>query len=67
MRFLEITLGDGVEAGTRAVVRQGTRIATGAMVGMGAVVLNDFEPNTCVVGNPARVLRELPPFGSDHV
>lgn len=62
-----VTLGDGVEVGTRAVVRQGTRIGTGAMVGMGAVVLSDVPENTCVVGNPARVLRALPPFGIDHV
>lgn len=53
---------DGVEIGTGAAIRQGTRIGRGAMVGMGAVVVSDVAPNECVVGNPARRLRTLPPF-----
>lgn len=53
---------DGVEIGTGAVIRQGTRIGRGAMVGMGAVVTRDVAANECVVGNPARRLRMLPPF-----
>lgn len=61
-----VTLEDGVEIGTGALIRQGVRIGRGAMVGMGAVVLSDVPANTCVVGNPARVLRHLPPFGEVH-
>lgn len=62
-----VTLEDGVEIGTGAVIRQGVRVGRGAMVGMGAVVLSDVPANTCVVGNPAKVLRELPPFGDENV
>jgi acetyltransferase-like isoleucine patch superfamily enzyme len=29
------------------------------MVGMGAVVVKDVEPNTVVVGNPARPVKDL--------
>jgi acetyltransferase-like isoleucine patch superfamily enzyme len=61
-----VTLEDGVEVGTGALIRQGVRVGRGAMVGMGAVVLSDVTANTCVVGNPARVLRQLPPFGEAH-
>ncbi len=61
-----VTLEDGVEVGTGALIRQGVRIGRGAMVGMGAVVLSDVPAKTCVVGNPARVLRQLPPFGEAH-
>jgi sugar O-acyltransferase (sialic acid O-acetyltransferase NeuD family) len=61
-----VTLEDGVEVGTGALIRQGVRVGRGAMVGMGAVVLSDVLANTCVVGNPARVLRQLPPFGEAH-
>lgn len=61
-----VTLEDGVEVGTGALVRQGVRVGRGALVGMGAVVLADVPANTCVVGNPARVLRQLPPFGDAH-
>lgn len=53
---------DGVEIGTAAAIRQGTRIGRGAMIGMGAVVTRDVGANECVVGNPARLLRTLPPF-----
>src|SRR5438477_614422 len=37
-------------------IRQRGRVGTGALVGMGAVVLSDVEPGAVVVGNPARVL-----------
>lgn len=53
---------DGVEIGTAAAIRQGTHIGRGAMIGMGAVVTRDVGANECVVGNPARLLRTLPPF-----
>jgi len=61
-----VTLEDGVEVGTGALIRQGVRVGRGAMVGMGAVVLSDVPANTCVIGNPARALRQLPPFGEAH-
>ncbi len=57
-----VTLGDGVEIGTGAAIRQGVRVGRGAMVGMGAVVTRDVGENECVVGNPARLLKMLPPF-----
>ena len=52
---------DGVDTGTRAVLRQGTqdrplRIGTGAVGGTGAVVTKDVAPGSTVVGNPARPL-----------
>lgn len=58
-----VVVEDGVEIGTGALVRQGVRLGKGAMVGMGAVVLSDVPANSCVVGNPARLLRKLPEFG----
>jgi sugar O-acyltransferase (sialic acid O-acetyltransferase NeuD family) len=42
--------------GSGAVVRQQIRIGSGALVGMGAVVVKDVEPETTVVGNPAKTL-----------
>jgi acetyltransferase-like isoleucine patch superfamily enzyme len=32
-----------------------------AFVGAGAVVVKDVPPGVVVVGNPARVLRDVPP------
>lgn len=57
-----VTCEDGVEIGTGAAIRQGIRIARGALVGMSAVVTRDVAANACVVGNPAHLLHQLPPF-----
>jgi sugar O-acyltransferase (sialic acid O-acetyltransferase NeuD family) len=57
-----VTIGSGVEIGTGAVIREGVRLGDGCMVGMGAVVVKDVPPNTVVVGNPAKPLKELDPW-----
>ena len=56
-----IHIGDHAYIGTGAVIRQGRsgdplRIGVGAVVGMGAVVIDDVAPGTTVVGVPARRL-----------
>jgi sugar O-acyltransferase (sialic acid O-acetyltransferase NeuD family) len=56
-----VTVGEHVYIGAGARVRQGVQIGAGALLGMGAVVVRDVEPDTVVVGNPARPLpRPLP-------
>ncbi len=50
-----VTLEDGVFLGTGAVVNPGCRIGAGAVVGSGAVVVDDVPPGVTVVGVPARV------------
>ena len=35
------------------------KIGEGAIVGAGAVVIDDVPPYTMVVGNPAKILRKL--------
>ncbi|MFN0253024.1 MAG: acyltransferase [Kofleriaceae bacterium] len=55
-----ISIGDGAWIGARAIVLRGVTIGEGAIVGMGSVVTKDVAPNTVVVGNPARVVKELP-------
>jgi sugar O-acyltransferase (sialic acid O-acetyltransferase NeuD family) len=57
-----VKIDSGVEIGTGACIREGIRIGEGAMVGMGAVVVKDVEPNTVVVGNPARPVKNLQPW-----
>lgn len=57
-----VTTGKGVELGTSAALRQGVSIGAGSMVGMGAVVTKNVEENFAVVGNPAKPLKQLPPF-----
>jgi sugar O-acyltransferase (sialic acid O-acetyltransferase NeuD family) len=50
------TIQAGAFLGAGAVLSPGITIGTGAVVGAGAVVIRDVEPETVVVGNPARVL-----------
>ena len=54
-----VRIGDHAYIGSGAIIREGRRghrttIGKGAVVGMGAVVLDDVPPGITVVGNPAR-------------
>jgi sugar O-acyltransferase (sialic acid O-acetyltransferase NeuD family) len=44
--------------GQACTVRQCVRIGRGSLIGMGAVVVNDVPPNSVIVGNPGRRLRD---------
>lgn len=54
-----ITVEDNVWIGGSATILGGVTIGKNAIVGAGAVVTKNVEPNTIVVGNPARVLRKI--------
>ena len=47
----------GASIGSGAVILGGIRIGAKALIGAGAVVTRDVQPNEIVVGNPARVHR----------
>ncbi len=53
------TIRRGARVGGGAVLCPGIEIGEEAFVGAGAVVTKDVAPRTIVVGNPARVLREV--------
>ena len=50
----DVTIGNRVWIGYRAVIMPGVRIGEGAVVAAGAVVTKDVEPFTIVAGVPAR-------------
>jgi maltose O-acetyltransferase len=52
-----VDIGSDVWIGSGAIIMPGVTIGDGAVVGAGAVVLEDVAPNTIVVGNPARLLK----------
>lgn len=52
-----VQVGEGADIGAGAVVLPDCSIGRGAVVGAGAVVTRNVEPNTTVVGVPARALR----------
>ena len=52
------TIGHDVWIGSRAIVLRGVTVATGAIIGAGAVVVRDVEPYGIVLGAPAQLLRQ---------
>lgn len=52
-------MGDGVMI--RRLVIGGITIGDNTVVGAGSVVTRDLPANVIAVGNPAKILRELPP------
>jgi maltose O-acetyltransferase len=54
---LPIVIGDGAWIGANVVVLGGVTIAAGSVVGAGAIVTVNTEPNGIYVGVPARLLR----------
>lgn len=55
----EITIGNNCFIGCNSIILKGTVIGDGCVIGAGAVVAGKFEPNSVIVGNPARVIRTL--------
>jgi acetyltransferase-like isoleucine patch superfamily enzyme len=53
------TIRRGARVGGGAVLCPGVEIGEDAFVGAGAVVVRDVPPRVVVVGNPARVLRDV--------
>jgi acetyltransferase-like isoleucine patch superfamily enzyme len=54
------TIRRGARIGGGAILCPGVEIGEEAFVGAGAVVVSDVPPRVVVVGNPARVLRDVP-------
>ena len=54
------TIRRGARVGGGAVLCPGVEIGEEAYVGAGAVVVGDVPPRVIVVGNPARILRDVP-------
>jgi sugar O-acyltransferase (sialic acid O-acetyltransferase NeuD family) len=55
-----VHVGEGADVGIGASVIQGKAIGAWSVVGAGAVVIGDVEPDTTVVGCPARVVERRP-------
>lgn len=58
-QLVQTTVKRGVTIGSGATILCGVEIGENAMIGAGSVVVQDVPANSVVVGNPARVIREL--------
>src|SRR5690606_30839742 len=56
-----VVLGDFVWVGARAIILKGVTVGDGAVIAAGSVVTQNVPANTLVAGQPARVVRQLPP------
>lgn len=50
----KVEIGEGAYIGSGATIIQGLKIGQYSVIGAGSVVIRDVEPDTVVVGNPAR-------------
>jgi maltose O-acetyltransferase len=55
-----VVIGNGCWIGARAIILPGVTIGEGSIVGAGAVVTKDCEPNSLYAGSPAHLIRRLP-------
>jgi sugar O-acyltransferase (sialic acid O-acetyltransferase NeuD family) len=55
-----VHIGEGADVGIGASVTQGNSVGAWSIVGAGAVVIDDVDPDTTVVGCPARVVDRRP-------
>ena len=53
-------IGRAARVGAGAVLRPGITVGEEAFVAAGAVVIDDVDPRTVVMGVPARQVREVP-------
>lgn len=56
-----MTIGHNVWIGGRAVINPGVTIGDNAVIASGAVVTKDVPTSTVVGGNPAQIIKRLPP------
>jgi sugar O-acyltransferase (sialic acid O-acetyltransferase NeuD family) len=55
-----INIGEGTFIGAGTVIIPGVKIGKWSIVGAGSVVIKDIPDYTMVVGNPARVVKNIP-------
>ena len=61
-----ITIGSDVWVGGAAIICPGVTIGDRSVIGAGSVVTRDIPSDVIAAGNPARVIRELPPEASER-
>lgn len=53
-----VTIGENTFVGANSVVKQGINIGKNVIIGAGSVVIDDIEDNSCLVGNPGKIIKQ---------
>lgn len=61
------TIGNNVTLGMNVLILGGITVGDNVIVGAGSVVVKDVPSNCVVAGNPAKVIKELPPLKNDRL
>jgi len=65
----EVVIGNNIFIGVNALILKDVHIGDNSVIGSGAVVVKDVPPQSLVVGNPGRVIKNLEgpfPTLNDH-
>jgi acetyltransferase-like isoleucine patch superfamily enzyme len=62
-----IRIGDNCWIGMNAVILPGVELGEHVIVGAGSIVTRSFGPNCMIVGNPARVIKEISPYRNSTI
>jgi acetyltransferase-like isoleucine patch superfamily enzyme len=54
-----VTIKKRAKIGANSTILPGVTIGEGALVGAGSVVVKDVPPEVVVVGNPARIIKNV--------
>lgn len=57
--LMKTIVNDKVSIGTSSTILGGIEIGENSIIGAGSVVTQDVPPNVIMVGNPAKILRQL--------
>lgn len=55
----DVHIGNYVTVGAGAIILPHIKVGEGAVIGAGSVVLEDVAPNTVMVGNPGKIIKQL--------